>query len=311
MSDLALDLRHLKFAVLVAEQGSFRRAAFVLNLSQSTVSRRVQLLERRLGILLFERSRIGVRPTEVGQRFLREAAIGASQIHDAINGIATTLRGEAGQIRIGIAASLAHGSLAALLDAFTEHYPNIALKLHESTSQANAAKVQDGHLDAAFILGEPRFLACERKHLWNEAIYLCVPADHRFSRNTEISWADIRDETFLVNAEGAGPDIEDYLLHRVMQFGSRPKIVAQQVGRENLLNLVARGLGITLTWSSTASEKYPGVVVVPIGSSTDVVRSSVIWLAANRNPALRRLLALAEKIADTNRLVGEVRTRSG
>ena len=44
--DLALDLRYLKYAMLVAEHGSFRRAASILNLSQSTISRRIQLLER-------------------------------------------------------------------------------------------------------------------------------------------------------------------------------------------------------------------------------------------------------------------------
>ncbi|MFY7351370.1 LysR family transcriptional regulator, partial [Enterobacter cloacae complex sp. IR53041] len=49
MPDLTLDLRYLKYAVQVAEAGSFRRAAERLSISQSTVSRRVQLFERQLG----------------------------------------------------------------------------------------------------------------------------------------------------------------------------------------------------------------------------------------------------------------------
>ena len=55
MPDLAFDLRHRPYAMLVAEHGSFRRAADVLELSQSTISRRVQSLERRLGVTLFDR----------------------------------------------------------------------------------------------------------------------------------------------------------------------------------------------------------------------------------------------------------------
>ncbi|WP_132560680.1 LysR family transcriptional regulator [Rhizobium sullae] len=74
MPNLALDLRYLKYAIVVAEQGSFRRAADILNLPQSTVSRRIQILERTLGLPLFERSRIGARPTLAGERFIREAA---------------------------------------------------------------------------------------------------------------------------------------------------------------------------------------------------------------------------------------------
>ncbi|MHC1550728.1 LysR family transcriptional regulator [Phyllobacterium sp. K27] len=68
MPDLSLDLRYLKYAILVAEHGSFRRAAEILGLSQSTVSRRVQLLERRLGAPLFDRDKSGARLTPVGAR---------------------------------------------------------------------------------------------------------------------------------------------------------------------------------------------------------------------------------------------------
>ncbi|MGH8634885.1 MAG: helix-turn-helix domain-containing protein [Burkholderiales bacterium] len=46
--------------------GNFRRAADILNLSQSTLRRRIQLLERRLGVPLFERDRTGTRPTLAG-----------------------------------------------------------------------------------------------------------------------------------------------------------------------------------------------------------------------------------------------------
>src|SRR3546814_9609339 len=82
--DLAFDLRYLKYAIVVAEQGSFRRAADVLNLPQSTVSRRIQILERTLGVPLFERSRTGARPTLAGERFMREAAVGAGPLREAV-----------------------------------------------------------------------------------------------------------------------------------------------------------------------------------------------------------------------------------
>src|SRR3546814_14844298 len=92
----------LKYAIVVAEQGSFRRAADVLNLPQSTVSRRIQILERTLGVPLFERSRTGARPTLAGERFMREAAVGAGHLREAVNEIAATKRGDAGRLRIGL-----------------------------------------------------------------------------------------------------------------------------------------------------------------------------------------------------------------
>ena len=68
MPDLTLDLRYLKYAIQVAEAGSFRRAAERIAISQSTVSRRVQMLERQLGVSLFERTRTGAALTPEGAR---------------------------------------------------------------------------------------------------------------------------------------------------------------------------------------------------------------------------------------------------
>ena len=110
MPDLAFDLRHLKYALLAAEHGSFRRVAEALNLSQSTISRRIQLLEHRIGISLFERTNSGVRPTAAGERFMREAAVGAGHLREAVNSISMAQRGHTGELRIGLMASLAPAS---------------------------------------------------------------------------------------------------------------------------------------------------------------------------------------------------------
>jgi DNA-binding transcriptional LysR family regulator len=170
MPDLAFDLRYLKYAMLAAEHGSFRRAPEALNLSQSTISRRIQLLERRIGIPPFERTRSGARPTTAGERFMREAAIGAGQLRQAVDSMAMAQRGHFGELRIGLMASLASGFLADLLGAFRGRFPSIDIKLEEATAQANAAAVLNGRLDAAFITGGPRLPGCRAEMLWDERI---------------------------------------------------------------------------------------------------------------------------------------------
>lgn len=102
MPDLALDLRYLRYAILVAEHGSLRRPANVPSLSQSTVSRRIQLPERRLGVPLFERSKFGTRPTITGERFIRSAAIGAEQLRHAVNEMTSVRNGDVSELRIGL-----------------------------------------------------------------------------------------------------------------------------------------------------------------------------------------------------------------
>lgn len=297
MPDLALDLRYLKNAMVVAEQGSFRRAAVLLNLSQSTVSRRVQLLERRLGVVLFERNRVGARPTLVGERFMREAAIGADHLSQAITGIAEGRTGGEGSIRVGVTTSFAHGGLSELLDVFHCRHPRVDLRLKEATAQANAAAVANGRLDAAFVIGVPQQPGCQTRHLWSERIFVALPKGHRLYESGAIGWDDIREEVFLVTADASGPEIADFIIRQLSDLGFRPRIVVQNVGRENLINLVAKGFGITLTSYATLGASYANVLFVPIGGTTDLVSSSIMWLASNPNPALKRLLEVADQIA--------------
>lgn len=87
MPNLARDPRYLKSAMLVAEQRSFRRAAMRPIHSQSNVSGRSNLLERRLGVILFERDRSGARSTSACKQFMRDAAIAADPLTRAIKEI--------------------------------------------------------------------------------------------------------------------------------------------------------------------------------------------------------------------------------
>lgn len=304
MPDLTLDLRYLKYAMLVLEHGSFRRTAEALNLSQSTISRRIRLLEHRVGMPLFERTRSGVRPTMAGERFMRDAAIGAGQLRQAVDLMAMTQRGHFGELRIGLMGSLASGFLADLLGTFRAKFSSIEIKLEEAAPQTSSAAVLSGRLDVAFVSGDPKLPKCRTEVLWDEQIYVVIPVAHPAAALHSIEWADVRDETFLVTAEAAGPEIEDHLVRQLSRPGFRPKISVQRVGRDNLLNLVAKGFGITLTTGSTLGAVRPGICFQPLIGRENVVSSSVIWSEENQNPALKLLLEMGLALARrTKRLI--------
>lgn len=290
MPDLALDLRYLKYAILAAENGSFRRTAELLNVPQSTVTRRIQLLEHRVGIALFERSRKGARVTAAGEAFLKEAGIGAEHLQRAVDRVSLVKRGHSGRLCIGLMASLGQGFLAELLGGFHDYYPDIEIILEEATSQINASGVLSGRLDAAFIPGDPILPGCRSQRLWNEKIYAALPDGFEPSSPSLVTWNELRNENFLVTADAAGPEVEAHLVRRISSSGFRPRISVQRVGRENLLNMVARGFGVTLTTSSTMGVSYPGIRFLPVDDRDDTVSSSAVWSTTNRNPALENLM---------------------
>jgi len=247
---------------------------------------------------LFERSKTGARLTLPGERFMREATVSAGHLREAVNEMVLAKRGDAGELRIGLMASLASGFLCELLNAYHRRFPHVDVKLEETTAQASAASVLNRRLDAAFIPGDPRLPGCQTRYLWSERIFVALPDQHPLASSWEVDLEDVSAEIFLVTADASGPEIEDYLVRQLSRPGFRPKISIQRVGRENLMNMVAKGFGITLTTSSTLGATYPGVSFLPIGDAAEVVCSSVVWSTANQNPALKRLLDLAASFVD-------------
>lgn len=284
--------------MLVAQHGSLRRAAESADVSQSTLSRRVQSLERRLGIVLFERTRTGCQPTLAGEQFLRDAEFGAEHLRRVVDDIAFVRKGLVGELRIGVMASLAQGPLADLLSAFRERFAKIEVRISEGTSQSHAVAVLKGRLDAAFIVGEPRLPGCEARHLYDETLFAALAANHDLAPRSCLAWEDLRDETLLVMADGSGPEVEGIIVRRLSTLGFRPKIAVQYVGRDNLLNMVGKGYGLTLVANSILGAAYPGVRFVPI-EPPELVSWSVVWPKNNANPALKRLLELSAAIVSS------------
>jgi len=289
--------------MLVAEHGSIRRAADVVNLPQSTLSRRIQMLESRLGIVLFQRSRTGSRLTRAGEHFIRNASVGADHLQQVVFGLTSMKAGEVGQLRVGVTASLAQGLLANLLEAYRTRFPRVSVTVEETTSELNAAAVASGRLDVAFVLGTRSIRGCERRYVYSERLYAAVPAGHHLAFRSSISWDDLRHETLLATADVHGPEVAGIILRGLSQPGFRPKLSIHRVGRENLLNLVGKGFGLTVVAGSTLGATYPGVQFVPLCEQAERLNWNVIWSSANANSALSRLLDLTSELlgADSSR----------
>jgi hypothetical protein len=101
----------------------------------------------------------------------------------------------------------------------------------------------------------------------------------------------LRGQRFIVTETDPGPAIHDYLVKHLAEIGHRPRVERQAVGRDNLMQLVAMGQGLTLTSEAITAARFPGVVFRPLNGQ--VWPYSAVWSPRNDNPALRRLLSLA------------------
>jgi DNA-binding transcriptional LysR family regulator len=280
----------------------------VLKVQQSAISRRIRDLEDELGVSLFIRDHGGVRLTNAGKSFVGRARRAMTHISHAAADASVRGRGEVGVIRIGIFSSLAYGFLADLLRAYTERNSSVRVDLVEGASSFLLSAIQRLEIDLAFLTRLPIAERCESTRLWTERIFVVLPTKHYLAARRKLSWQDLRGHQFVV-AEGAhDPGIHDLLMKHLADVGHQPGVERHTVGRENLMNLVAIGQGLTLTNEATTAVQFPGVTYRLLDEG-QVFPFHAIWSAQNDNPAFRRLLSLARLMSQQRQVANAGRPR--
>ena len=293
----ALDLISITQALLVAECLSFRRAARMLGVRQSAVSRRVRVLEDLVGVSLFERHHGGARVTAAGARFLDQARDALLQLDNAVKTASAAGRGAVGRLNIGILSSMGAGFLREAIRVYRASHPEVALQVLEGASIEQIALVRKNRLDVAFVLGTPDVPDCEIAQLWTEHMFVALPLAHALSESDGITWEALRDEHFIVCQTEKGRAMHDHVIKRLAEISYNPSVQRLDVGRDTLMHLVALGLGVSLTSEAMVATQFPEVTFRPIASDTAKIPFSAVWLPTNDNPAFRRFLSLARSLA--------------
>jgi DNA-binding transcriptional LysR family regulator len=292
-SELAHDLTALRYAVSAADMRSFSQAAGYFRIKQATLSRRISLLEARIGLVLFERSTRGAVPTEVGQSFIENARAILTDLDGLVENSRAIGAGRAGTLGIGFSTSLASGSLRAVIMDFAAHFPDVRVIGFESDRRQLSQALHARVIDFAVISGEISVHGLQRRSLWSERVMVALEQAHRLVEKERIYWPDLRKERFIVTRQDPGADLADLVFARLSEPGSRPDVAIQQVSRDNVINMVSIGGFLTLTTESALGRTMPGVVLREVHESsgqTHHIDYAGYWRSDNSNPILARLL---------------------
>jgi DNA-binding transcriptional LysR family regulator len=290
----AVDLQHLRYAVAAADHGSFRRAAEVLLLQQSTLSRCIRQLEHSLGMTVFERSSGGVRATTAGCHFLRTARSIVEQMDSLVNSAYHVGRGEAGRLSVGFYTSISAGNLLATLVDFKKRFSQIDVCLKESSRVRLVTALRNGVLDIAIATSELPLLADQGMPLWSERILLALLEEHPLAGKDVVHWTDLRGETVLLSQYDPGRELEDLLMSKLVSPEDRPKIARHDVSRGIIKSLIAAGFGVSLVTESDIGANFSRLTYRELrdGTGPSRVGFSAHWRSDNDNPALANFLKL-------------------
>ena len=294
---VSIEIKHLRYAEAAERCGSFRKAADLLALKQSNLSRRIRHLEEQLGVALFERTNGGVRPTAAGRDFVNGVRRVLNDLQIVVDGAKAVGRGEAGYLTIGFYTSLSAGNLRASLVEYGRRFPQVEIKTIEGSRTRLFDGIQNSMIDIAIVTGEPASDCNRAMVLWSERIIVALPEDHPLAANEVIYWTDLKHERFLLSERDPGPEIQDILVAKLSSPGDLPDVVRHDVSPENIKSLVGANRGVSLMCEACMGASYTGVVYREArdGNGSTRIGYRAYWRDGNDNPALRNFIRLLEE----------------
>ena len=283
---------------MVAEEKHFGRAARRLNVAQSALSRRIADLEADLGFTLFDRGPKGARLTSPGAAYLEGTREALFQLQNAGQKGLQVARGKAGSLTIGFTESAVwHGTVPLCLAAFRSTYPSIELRLNGANSMEQLKALAHEQIDAGFLYyrphQDPRF---DAKTVSEARVMLAVAETHRLTAQRSVSFRDLGDEPFVFCRRDISPPHADRLVNFCERGGLRMNVVQEAPGDAAALSLVAAGVGVAWTPSSTEWRKPNNVVLIAVKDMDLTLPLEIVWRYGDRSPALDTFLRVLETI---------------
>src|SRR5437763_11131260 len=202
-----MELRHLRYFVAVAEEGSVTLAAERrLHTAQPSLSRQIRDLEMEVGAQLLVRSVRGVELTAAGRAFLDHARLALSQVEAAGEAARRAAQPAKASFVMGFLTGTEIDWFPEAVRLLRDQLPSIEVILVSRTSPELAGALLRGKVDVAFLRPEPDIpeLACT--HLTSEPLVVVLPSDHRLAVLEAIGPRDIESETF-VNVSNTAPTL--------------------------------------------------------------------------------------------------------
>ena len=287
-----MHIRHLRHFVVLAETLHFGQAAKRLHMSQPPLSRQILTLEETLGFDLFQRNSRAVSLTPAGAAFYQQAKRLLDEFDFAVRSSQAIARGERGELRIGFTMCAAWSILPELLASFGEAFPDVAVTLHETLPKDLHGALLSGDVDVGISFPVPDEPRMHYQPLFQEPLCAVLPADHRLAQQPALRTADLADEAFITFPASTAPELHEAVMTCCQHSGFQPRIHLQTNLQQTIVNLVARGLGVSLVPESMRRMQLEGALFLSLDTSP-MVEQGMFWNEHNQNPCLQPFLTTA------------------
>lgn len=279
-----MELRHIRYFLVVAEEKNFTRAAQRLGISQPPLSMQIKDLEEEIGAELFHRSPSGVELTEVGYAFKNAVQLIPNRVLEAVQLAQSVANGEVGQLRLGFTGtSILNPLIPASIRAFQHSYPNIDLKLEEANSLRLIKALLEDQLDVAIIRApESTPDALNVQNLLDEPLIMAIPVQLPLSIENQTAPLNIlKNYDFILSPRTVSAGLYDAIINACRQAGFEPKIGQNAPQIASILALISANLGVSLVPESTRQLGIAGIQYISIDAPTPFISLAIAYKKKN------------------------------
>jgi DNA-binding transcriptional LysR family regulator len=298
-------LEQIRSFLIVVAEGNLHRAAARLHISQSTLSRQMQVLELELGGRLLERMATGVRPTAGGQALAERMGALLASYDLAIGETRRDLRGETDQVRIAYIPCTLQQYLNGPLREVRRSHPETLLKLVSLSPGKQMNALRAGEIDIGITNESGEFLAGEfyTRTLAEMGSYIALPEQHRLATQDRVRLSDLKGEFFVGVDPHQVPGRDRRVEKYCKKYGKfRPKFHGSAQNLAHAFELTANENAVLMLLPLASHNPPPGVVILPLADVEVTWKILVLWRRGRAGGALKALLnALFTKVTpETN-----------
>jgi LysR family transcriptional regulator, hydrogen peroxide-inducible genes activator len=297
-------LNELRYAVAVARERHFGRAADACHISQPSLSVAVRKLEEELGVTLFERGHGEVTLTPAGESLIRQARRILDEV-GVLREMATQQQDQlSGPLRVGAIYTIAPYLLPELIPVLHEYAPDMPLVIEENYTARLRDRLKEGELDAIVVSLPFEETGVVTLPLYDEPFVAVLPAAHPLQQEESLTLDRMVEANLLLL--GAGHCFRDQVLaacprclHSAEEVGSASRNL-QGSSLETIRHMVASGMGVTILPCTAAGADRYAQRLLAVRRFEDPVPSRRVALAWRASfPRPQAIEALRQAVLET------------
>jgi len=294
--NLPMELRHIRYFVVLAKELNFRRAAEVLRVAHPSLSKQIKDLERELEVNLFDRTTKKVQLTKAGRVFLKHAKTVLAKTDQAVLAARAAVWGQRDKMVLGSFGNLCSGFLPAAISRFSLSNPRVEITLREIDLGQQIAQLEDKKIQIAFTVitqGEPEITHLEQLTMFEIDPVVMISKVHRLASKVSVALTDLTNETVLCVSDNLSGGRHARLIKHLFEARSlRAPKVKRVEGFDILFALAVGNQGVTIVPGLPNSPAPIGLVERPLEMKPSDPKYQVraVWLKNEASASVKNFI---------------------